>query len=185
MGSQTEMDFGGMTYVVKDIKVGATAPGQAGTSLSSAELTYLDGVTAGTAIASKALVADANVRITGVNSIGGSITTQRASFTPILVQQDLTGAGAVNLTTYYTAVTNTGADALTLADSTQIGQLKKVKMVADPGTDSTLTFNATATIVFADVGDYAILVWNGSDWIPIELGNDADGATAPVYTPAA
>jgi hypothetical protein len=58
-------------------------------------------------------------------------------------------------------------------------------MIVDPGTDSTLTFNSTATIVFADVGDYAILVWNGSDWIPVELGNDADGVTAPVYTPAA
>jgi hypothetical protein len=100
------------------------------------------------------------------------------------VQQALTGAGAVNLTTYYTAVTNTGSDALTLADSTVVGQLKKVKMIVDPGTDSTLTFNTNATIVFADVGDYAVLIWNGSDWIPVELGNDADGATAPAYTPA-
>ena len=104
--------------------------------------------------------------------------------TPTAVQQDLSGAGAVTLTEFYTAVTNTGADALTLADSTVLGQLKKVKMIVDPGTDSTLTFNGTATIVFADVGDYAVLIWNGSDWIPIELGNDADGATAPVYTPA-
>lgn len=103
---------------------------------------------------------------------------------PTAVQQALSGAGAVNLTAFYTAVTNTGADALTLADSTLVGQLKKVKMVVDPGTDSTLTFNTNATIVFADVGDYAVLMWNGSDWIPIELGNDADGATAPVYTPA-
>ena len=105
-------------------------------------------------------------------------------FIPTGVQQALSGAGAVNLTTFYTAVTNTGSDALTLADSTVLGQLKKVKMIVDPGTDSTLTFNTNATIVFADVGDYAVLMWNGSDWIPVELGNDADGATAPAYTPA-
>lgn len=103
---------------------------------------------------------------------------------PTAVQQALTGAGAVNLTTFYTAATNNGANALTLADGTLVGQLKKVKMVADPGTDSTLTFNTNATIVFADVGDYAVLIWTGSDWIPIELGNDADGASAPAYTPA-
>lgn len=107
-----------------------------------------------------------------------------AGLIPTAVQQALTGAGAVNLTTYYTAITNNGANALTLADSTLEGQLKKVKMVADPGTDSTLTFNTNATIVFADVGDYAVLIWNGSGWIPIELGNDADGTTAPAYTPA-
>lgn len=107
-----------------------------------------------------------------------------AGLVPTAVQQSLSGAGAVNLTTFYTAVTNTGADALTLADSTLKGQIKKVKMIVDPGTDSTLTFNTNATIVFADVGDYAVLIWNGTDWLPIELGNDADGATAPVYTAA-
>jgi hypothetical protein len=184
MGSPTELDFGGFTLVTKSVKVNATAPGQAGTELSAAELTFLDGVTAGTAAASKAVVADSSVQVSGLNSISGSITTTKANFVPVLVQQALSGAGAVNLTTYYTAITNTGSDALTLADSTQVGHLKKVKMIVDPGTDSTLTFNTNATIVFADVGDYAILVWNGSDWIPIELGNDADGATAPAYTPA-
>jgi len=107
-----------------------------------------------------------------------------AGLLPTAVQQALSGAGAVNLTTYYTAITNTGADALTLADSTLVGQIKKVKMIVDPGTDSTLTFNTNATIVFADVGDYAVLVWTAAGWVPIELGNDADGATAPAYTPA-
>jgi hypothetical protein len=116
--------------------------------------------------------------------VASSVSGVVATFAPTAVQQALTGAGAVNLTTYYTAVTNTGADALTLADSTVIGQLKKVKMVADPGTDSTLTFNTNATVVFADVGDYVVLMWNGSDWLPVELGNDADGTTAPAYTAA-
>lgn len=102
---------------------------------------------------------------------------------PQIVQQALSGAGAVNLTTFYTAWTTTSADAGTLADATKIGQLKKVKLIVDGG-DGTLTFNTNATIVFADAGDYALLIWDGDDWIPIELGNDADGATAPVYTAA-
>lgn len=119
--------------------------------------------------------------ITGLTS---SVAGVVATFIPTAVQQALTGAGAVNLTTFYTAITNNGANALTLADSTVVGQLKKVKMIVDPGTDSTLTFNGNATVVFADVGDYVVLMWNGSDWIPVELGNDADGATAPAYTAA-
>lgn len=245
-----KIDLSGNDLTVGSIYVGASTAGQEGTLLAGAELTVLDGVTAGTVTASKAAVVDSNkdigdfrnldvvnidagasgtagsvdvfpstaskgkVSLTAADSAGDTTTTivnasqggartytipdagASASFvmapsgvvgnvSPSAVQQDLSGAGAVNLTTYYTAVTNTGADALTLADSTVLGQLKKVKMIVDPGTDSTLTFNGTATIVFADVGDYAVLMWNGSDWLPIELGNDADGETAPVYTPAA
>ena len=180
----TLVDMGGNTLITEAVRVGATAPGQAGTLLSGSELTVLDGVTAGTVSASKAVVVGASSEIAGFSAITSSVAGRVAGFQPVIVQQDLSGAGAVNLTTYYTAVTNTGADALTLADGTVTGQLKKVKMVADPGTDSTLTFNTNATIVFADVGDYCVLVWNGADWIPIELGNDADGATAPAYTPA-
>lgn len=150
----------------------------------SDELAYLSGLTPGTVTASKAVVVDANKAIAGFTKVTSSVAGLVAGFVPLLVQQDLTGAGAANLTTFYTALTNNGANAITLADGTVTGQLKKIKMVVDPGTDSTLTFNATATIVFADVGDYAILVWDGSDWIPIELGNDADGTSAPVYTPA-
>ena len=33
---------------------------------------------------------------------------------------------------------------------------------------------------FADAGDYALLCWNGTAWVALELGNAADGATAPV-----
>ena len=99
------------------------------------------------------------------------------------VQQAISGAGAVTVTEYYTAVTNTGSDALTLADGVFVGQLKKVQMIVDPGTDSTLTpvnFADGATITFADAGDFCILRWNGTGWRAIELGNGADGATAPV-----
>jgi hypothetical protein len=182
MGSPNEYDLGGITLIAKSYKT-ADTPGQAGTEISATEMALLDGVTAGTAIASKVVTTNSSIQVSGLNAISGSITTTKASFTPVLVQQALSGAGAVNLTTFYTAWTTTGADAGTLADSTQVGHLKKVKQIVDGG-DGTLTFNTNATIVFADAGDYAVLVWNGSDWIPIELGNDADGATAPVYTPA-
>lgn len=125
-------------------------------------------------------------QVTGSLSTAGLTSTTTNSIVPVIigtVQQALSGAGAVNITSHYTAVTSTGANALTLAASTIKGQLKKVQLIVDGG-DATLTFNTNATIVFADAGDFAVLLWNGTAWVPVELGNDADGATAPVYTPA-
>lgn len=101
---------------------------------------------------------------------------------PAAVQQDLSGAGAASLHTYYTAWTPGGAVAGTLADGLVVGQLKLIRTL-DANT-GTLTFNGDATIVFTDTGDTALLVWDGSAWVPLELRNDADGATAPVYTEA-
>jgi hypothetical protein len=98
------------------------------------------------------------------------------------VQQSLSGAGAINVTSYYTAWTTTAANAGTLADGSFVGQLKKVQLIVDGG-DGTLTPSNLAdgtTITFADAGDFALLRWNGTDWRAIELGNDADGATKPV-----
>ena len=104
-----------------------------------------------------------------------------APFLPTATQQNLSGAGAINVTSYYTAWTTTGADAGTLADGTMVGQLKKIQLVVDGG-DGTLTpsnFADGSTITFADAGDYVILMWLGEEWRALELGNDADGATAP------
>jgi len=105
---------------------------------------------------------------------------------PAAVQQAINANGAINLTTYYTALTSVATTGVTftLADGTYVGQVKKIQMIVDGTADATVTFNGNATIVFADAGDVAVLMWNGSDWIPIELSNDADGATAPVYTAA-
>ncbi len=72
--------------------------------------------------------------------------------------QALSGAGAVNLTTFCTKVTSTGANALTLADGTN-GQLKAIVMVVDGG-DATLTPTTKTgftTIVFNDLGDSVLL----------------------------
>ena len=102
---------------------------------------------------------------------------------PDVAQQALSGAGACNVTAFYTAVTTTGADALTLAAGTELGQLKKIQMIVDGG-DGTLTIADPVSasldvITFADAGDYVLCIWNGTAWRVLELGNDADGATAP------
>jgi hypothetical protein len=123
--------------------------------------------------------------ITGVTGITGAAANRVAGFYPTAVQQAINANGAINLTSYSTAITSVGTTGVTftLADSTVTGQRKRIQMIVDDG-DATVTFNTNATIVFADVGDVAELIWNGSDWIPIALFNCADGATAPVYTAA-
>lgn len=72
---------------------------------------------------------------------------------------------AIPVTHAYVAKT-TGADAeaLTLADGQVFGQLLTIYLATDGGGDGTLTpTTATgwSTIVFADAGDQAILMWTG------------------------
>lgn len=170
---------------VGELQSAVSALQTATANLDAAELGVLNGVTAGTAAASKALVADANVRVAGIAGMTSSVAGVVAGFFPTAVQQAINANGAINLTSYNTAVTSVGTtgQAFTLADATVIGHRKRIQMIVDDG-DATVTFNTNATLVFADVGDVAELIWNGSDWIPIELSNCADGATGPAYTPA-
>ena len=62
-------------------------------------------------------------------------------------------------------------------------QLKKIQLIGDSG-DATLTIADPVSasldvITMADVGDFVLCIWNGTAWRVLELGNDADGATAP------
>lgn len=97
--------------------------------------------------------------------------------------QALSDAGAVDLTTYRTNWTTTGAAAGTLADGLYVGQHKKIVLIVDGG-DGTLTpanFTDGTTITFNDAGEFAILGWDGAGWAVVELGNEITGAAgAPV-----
>lgn len=97
----------------------------------------------------------------------GSGTSLTQWYTPTAVQQALSGAGAINLTSYLTAVTTTGANALTLANSTVKGQVKKIGLVVDGG-DGTLSLTGYTSITFNDAGDYVVLQWSGIAWVAIE-----------------
>ena len=118
---------------------------------------------------------------------GSCIAGPSSTFVPVIpiaAQQAISGAGAANVTSWYTAWTTTGADAGTLADGVIKGQLKKVQLIVDGG-DLVLTPTNLASgtrITFADAGDFAIMVFDGTDWVAIETGNDADGATGPVIS---
>ena len=90
--------------------------------------------------------------------------------------QELSGAGAVDLTNLVTELTTTGANALTLADGTTSGQMKIVNMIVDGG-DGTLTptsFANGTTITFDAVGESVTLVWNSAiGWVATSV----NGAT--------
>jgi hypothetical protein len=116
------------------------------------------------------------------SSIAGPSASTFVPLVPIAAFQSITGAGPMETTSYLTKWTTTGANAGTLADGSVKGQLKKIQMIVDGG-DGTLTPTNLAggtTITFADAGDFALLCFDGTDWVAIELGNDADGVTAPV-----
>ena len=88
--------------------------------------------------------------------------------------QALSGAGAVNLTTYTTAFTSTAAgNALTLADGAQ-GQIKNIVYVAeaaggDTGVLTPTNLGAGTTITFNAVGDSCQLQFIGTDWWAVSL----------------
>ena len=118
--------------------------------------------------------------LTGSTIAGPSSTFYMCA--PIAAQQDLSGAGAINITTGYTAWTTTSTDAGTLIDGVVKGQTKKIQLVVDGG-DGTLTpsnLSGGTTITFADIGDTAELVFDGTNWVAVALYNCADGTSAPV-----
>jgi hypothetical protein len=117
---------------------------------------------------------DAGVTIDSVTMKDGGVSNSLGSiFAGFYVrgtQQALSGDGAINITSYLTNWTTTGANAGTLANATQIGQLKKIALVVDGG-DGTLTPTSLAganTITFNDAGDFVLLFWNGIAWAVIE-----------------
>ena len=104
-----------------------------------------------------------NKKITSANVFNKIPTWIALAGTP----QALSGAGVLNLTTSITNCTSTGASqVVSLADSTQIGQIKIVCHTVDGGsvrvTPATLDGGSYATL--DAVGDTVVLIWNDSAW---------------------
>lgn len=113
-------------------------------------------------------IAAAGVSLSGLTTMttatAGTITTT-GTFLNAGTPQTLTGAGAVNLTTYSTLLVTTAADALTLAAGAE-GQHKFIRMKTDGG-DGTLTvtnLQGGTTITFNDAGDFVELFYLDAKW---------------------
>jgi hypothetical protein len=92
--------------------------------------------------------------------------------------------GPISIATYCTTIsTDGGGDAFSLASGSVIGQVKKIKFFVDGGGDAVVTSTftgANTTLTFSDAGEFAILMWDGTDWIMIESGSDLTLAHQPV-----
>ena len=107
-----------------------------------------------------------------INSTTGAVTvTSSTGDATVMGTQSLSGAGAVNVTTTFTALTTTGsAQALTLADGTA-GQLKIITHVVDGGSAvlTPTTKIGFSTITFTGVGESATLVYTAAGWAIVAL----------------
>ena len=111
------------------------------------------------------------------NATTGTVTVG-ASFgnDVVLATQSLSGAGAVSVTSAFTALTTTGAtQALTLANGT-VGEIKIISHVVDGGSAvlTPTTPLGFATITFTAAGDSAMLIYTAAGWDIVAL----NGATA-------
>jgi hypothetical protein len=140
--------------------------------------------------AAATLVNKAGAQTLSDKTLTSPVITQPGSTFPVYIPHGphttvVAPAGAVPITNYYSMLNSTaGATTATLADGAVKGQLKKIQLIVDGG-DCVLTpanLAGGTIITFADAGDFCVLVFDGTDWVAIELGNDADGATAPVLS---
>lgn len=150
MGNPKQVDMAGMTVVVDGIRVGATTPGATGTELTGSEVALLDGLTAGTVTASKAVVVDANKDASAFRNVVVTNLDAGASATAGTVDIFPTTASKGKLA--ITCTDQTGNTTVTLTAGA-MGQATAVT-IPDPGaaaasvvlTEGTQTVNGAKTL---------------------------------------
>jgi hypothetical protein len=109
-------------------------------------------------------------RITGGNIAALTGAQIRTITDPITMTAVAVAAATLVIPITHRSVNKTtgaGAEALSLVDGAFLGQRLNVNLVVDGGGDGTLTpttASGFATIVFADAGDFAELVWTTAGW---------------------
>jgi len=116
----------------------------------------------------------------------GSGTNQIVPIHIAAAQNDIAAGnpGAIPLTNYFTTVnSDAGGDVWTLANGVCIGQLKRIQIKVRAGaatvTGKLNAAGASLTLTFSNAGEYAIFMWNGTGWVPLELGSVASATNAP------
>ena len=93
--------------------------------------------------------------------------------------QTLTGAGEINATTSITLLVTNAANALTIADGLEEGQIKYIVMKTDGGNGTLTGANLVGTsIVFDTVGEGHTLIWTDSKWYSLSSGSGGAAWTA-------
>ena len=148
-----------------------------GTGMTAQQQVF--GVAKGTQASNVALMTldeDGDLGINGSFTTGGFFDTSADIYagknlafdgTP----QSLSGAGEINSSTAITEFTSTGANALTIANGADQGQIKMIVHISDGGAGTlagaNLADGAGSSVVFTDDGDACTLVWTNGNWYVI------------------
>lgn len=107
-----------------------------------------------------------------VNATTGAVTVGATFGSDVILgTQTLSGAGAVDVTNAFTALTSTGAaQALTLANGS-VGEVKIITHVVDGGSAvlTPTTAIGFTTITFTGVGESAMLIYTAAGWAIVAL----------------
>ena len=173
--ASNEMDYGGLTVIVKDLKINAATPGAAGSALTTTELGYLDGLTAGTVTASKAVIVDSNKDITAFRNVtltnvdaGASGTAGTVDVFPSTAAKGKIAISAADsagdTTTTITNASQAGARTYTIPDGGASASfvLSTGTSTATTATSTELTTLAGATNANSSTGKVAILGTSGA-----------------------
>ena len=192
----TLIDINGNLDVSGTVTIGNAA-------ITEAELEQIDGITAGTALASKALIADANIDITGLRNVTATGTITSAGFTigsAAITEAELEILDGASVTTTELNLidggTARGTDALATGDGILINDAGTMKMTnvdtvrtymeADslPLAGGTMTGNIVGgdtTLSRVNLKDFGIVtnaigsIGGGAQTIDLTLGNSVSG----------
>lgn len=103
-----DVDMGGNTLIVENIKIGATAPGQAGTDLSTTELTLLDGATSANSGTNKAVITGTSGAVTLAGAITASSTYDGVGAMTILNATAVPAGGTAGAGYKFSSTSNLG-----------------------------------------------------------------------------
>jgi len=162
-----EAQSGAASFTIPDS--GAGYFGVSTAALTLAEMDVLDGATAGTAVASKALVVDASKDLTGVNdlAIAGQFTgADKIIFSGIETIAAGGTSTALDLTkTLHSIDSDAGGDIFTLADGT-IGQVMIITGLSATGTSTITPTNLSGgtSVTFNAAGDSVVLCFVDTSW---------------------
>lgn len=152
--------------------------------------------TAVTAYVTHALATAANTFL--VSSEAGAFVEKTAAETRLVLglmnyeAQEEIAAGesesTIGLEAFCTFIsTDSGGDSFILPDGEVVGQQKKIVFRTDGEGSAVVTGSFTGdrdTLTFDNAGEYALLQWDGTDWIALELASMLDMTNAPALTEA-
>lgn len=138
---ENSMDLAGMDLTVNTLYVGATRHGVAGTQISGSEFLQLDGITAGTVSASKALIVDASKNISQLATVG--VTDLDAGSSGVAGSVDIFPSAASKGKLTLSATANTGNTNVTITNAAMAGT-RNITIPDSGGTNSSFVLTAGA-----------------------------------------